>query len=234
MLIAPGVHQFNASFVNVFVVESPDGLMLVDSGQPGDTDKLLKQMREAGLDPSSIRLIFLTHGDGDHIGGAARFQALSGARVLAHPADVAHVEGREQRLPAASGLGLLLRPLFGVMSRTVMKVKPVKVDQQVKEGDTVADGWQVIHLPGHTAGQVGLYHPERRVALAADAINHRRGLGAPPPVFTPDMPAAYASIRKLAGLDINVLGMGHGDALTQDTSGQLRAFAATLPRGTAA
>ena len=229
MLIAPGVHQLNASFVNVFVVETPGGLMLVDTGQPGDTDKLLKLMGEASLDPARIRLIFLTHGDTDHIGGAARFQALSAAPVLAHPTDVAYVEGRDQRQPTSSGLGWLVRPLFRVMSRTVMKVKAVKVDQQVKEGDTVADGWRVIHLPGHTAGQVGLYHPTRRIALVGDALNHRRDLGAPPPIFTPDMPSAYASIRKLAGLDINVLGMGHGDALTQDTNRQLRALAATLP-----
>ena len=229
MLIAPGVHQFNASFVNVFVVETPDGLLLVDAGQPGDTDKLLQQMRAAGLDPARIRLIFLTHGDTDHIGGAARFQALSGAQVLAHPTDVAYVEGRDYRRPAASGLGLLLRPLFAVLSRTLMRVKPVKVDRQVKEGDTVADGWRVIHLPGHTAGQVGLYHPTQRIALVGDALNHRRDLGAPPPIFTPDMPAAYASIRKLAGMDINVLGMGHGDAVTQNAAEQLRALAATLP-----
>ena len=57
----------------------------------------------------------------------------------------------------------------------------------------------------------------------------RRDLGAPPPIFTPDMPAAYASIRKLAGMDINVLGMGHGDAVTQNAVEQLRALAATLP-----
>lgn len=229
MLIAPGVHQLSASFVNVFVVEIPEGLLLVDTGQPGDTDKLLTLMRQAGLDSSTIRLIFLTHGDTDHIGGAARFQALSGATVLAHPADVAYIEGRDRRLPAASGLGLLLRPLFMVMSRTVMRVTPVRVDRQVKEGDTVADGWQVIYLPGHTAGQVGLYHSERRVALAGDAIRNSPRLGGPPSVFTPDMPSAYASIRKLAGLDIQVLGMGHGAALTQNVGEQLRALAAKLP-----
>ena len=230
MLIAPGVHQFNASFVNVFVVAIPDGLLLVDTGQPGDTDKLLKRMREADLDPAQIRLIFLTHGDTDHIGGAARFQAVSGARVLAPQADVAYVEGRAHRLPSASGLGWLLKPLFWVMARTVMRARPVTVEQQVKEGDTVADGWQVIALPGHTAGQVGLYHPQRRIALVGDALSNQRGLGAPPAIFTPDMSAAYASIRKLAGLDIQTLGMGHGEAVTQNAGEPMRALAATLPK----
>jgi glyoxylase-like metal-dependent hydrolase (beta-lactamase superfamily II) len=202
--------------------------MLVDTGLPRDTAKLIDQMRAVGFDPAGIRFIFLTHGDTDHIGGAARFQTASKAQIIAQRADVGLIEGREPRQVASSGLGRIIRPLFGLMTSTVMKAKPVKVDRIVAEGDTLADGWRVIHLPGHTPGHTGLYHPEKRVVIAGDALRTAGGLNPPPGIFTPDMRAARASIRRLAQLDFDVLGVGHGAPITSGAGDAVRARAAAL------
>ena len=42
---------------------------------------MIDSIRKVGFDPKNIKYILLTHGHLDHFGGAARIQALSGARV---------------------------------------------------------------------------------------------------------------------------------------------------------
>lgn len=217
MQIAPGVHQYTLPGVNAYLIETSADLILVDTGTPGDAKRLESMLRADGFDPTQIKIIFLTHGDVDHIGSAAHFKRLSNAQVMAHQADVPLVEGRAKRTPARTGMGWVIAPVFAVLSLTPMfKATPVTVNRTVAEGDTLPDGWRVVYLPGHTPGLVGLYNPDKKVVLAGDSIsNQGRKLGTPPAIFTPDMDTAHASIRKLAGYDFEVLGVGHGPAITQ-------------------
>ena len=112
--------------------------------------------------------------------------------------------------------------------RHLFRYQPAKVDCPVEDGDTLGR-WQVIHAPGHTAGSICFYHPERKIIIVGDALNHRRGrLGAPPPMFTPDMAKAHASIQKIAGLDFEVCCFGHGPPLKGNAAQRVRAFAESL------
>ena len=228
MEIAPGVFQITSAAVNLFVIDTGDGLMLVDTGLPRDGDKNITVMRSLGLDLGRVKAIVLTHGDIDHIGGAAQFKALTNAPILAHRLDVGFINGTAKRTLPRQGLGLVIGPVFDLVGGTLLRLTPVEVEQVVADGEVLAGGWRVLHLPGHTPGQVGLYHPTRRVVIAADALANRKGLTPPPPIFTPDMAAARASIRKLAALDFDTLGMGHGPALTNGAGAAVRAFAASL------
>jgi metallo-beta-lactamase class B len=56
--------------VGAFIVDSGDGLVMLDTGV-GDTDiaMMVKDMKNLGLDPSRIRLIFISHEHFDHYGG---------------------------------------------------------------------------------------------------------------------------------------------------------------------
>lgn len=229
MEIAPGVHLLPTFQVNLYLVETPNGPMLVDTGMAMDTPKVMTRLRQMGVDPARIHTIFLTHGDMDHVGGAAAFKAASGAPVVAHAADLAYIEGRAQRPSGTGWVSTLLAPIMQPVMRTRwIKAPPVSVDRLVDEGDSVADGWQVVHLPGHTPGLVGLYHPTRRVLLAGDAVSNIQRLRLPPPFLTMDTPAARTSVRKMAALDVDVLGIGHGPPLTGGAGEALRTLAASL------
>src|SRR5207244_3277863 len=107
---APEIRQLDVgSGTNAFVVMGTRP-MLVDTGWGQSTKKIERALHDLGLDPRDLALIVLTHGHGDHAGGAARLRQLSGAKVLAHAGDLAMLQaGHNRPLLPMGALGRLLR-----------------------------------------------------------------------------------------------------------------------------
>ncbi|HET7028194.1 MAG TPA: MBL fold metallo-hydrolase [Candidatus Limnocylindrales bacterium] len=86
---APGPANSDSLDAQVYAIDTGDGLAVVDSGAGRSIERLLAEVRSSGLDPSAIRWLLLTHGHGDHAGGAAAWKrAVPRVEVLAS-ADVA-------------------------------------------------------------------------------------------------------------------------------------------------
>src|SRR5262249_18327522 len=110
---------------------------------------------------------------------------------------------------------------------------PVEIAGTVSEGDEVA-GFEVVHLPGHAPGLIGLYRASDGLALVSDCFypvdpqtgrpGHAR---VPHRAFNQDTEQARASIRKLAAIGPRTAWAGHADALTGDVAAQLEEAAAT-------
>ncbi len=165
-----------------------------------------------------ITRIVLGHGDTDHRGAAPALRAL--APVLCHPDAVAQASGsggRDYWNPET--LPLDVRLLHGFAHRFVWDGGPVEIDGTVSEGDDVA-GFQVIDLPGHAPGLIGLWRERDRVALVSDCfyITDMHGRPQPPAVpldaYNLDTAQALRSIRKLAELEPAVVLPGHLGPLT--------------------
>src|SRR5436305_1860705 len=69
-------------FSSAYLVRG-DRPVLVDTGGPGEVEKLLAALRKAGVDPRDLSLILLTHGHAYHAGNAAALQRMTGAPVPA-------------------------------------------------------------------------------------------------------------------------------------------------------
>jgi glyoxylase-like metal-dependent hydrolase (beta-lactamase superfamily II) len=97
----------------------------------------------------------------------------------------------------------------------------------VKDDDDVF-GLRMIATPGHTAGHFSVFDPAGGLLVVGDAMGNDGSLTGSNPQFTADEAAADASIRKMAGLDVETILFGHGDPLEENAAEQLRAFAESL------
>ncbi|TXT20963.1 MAG: hypothetical protein FD138_4123, partial [Planctomycetota bacterium] len=86
--VARGVHLIgDLGPAAAYVVETSEGLVLIDAGLDSDARLLKSQMAKRKLDVKQLRAIFLTHVHGDHCGGAESLRAETGATVYAGKSD---------------------------------------------------------------------------------------------------------------------------------------------------
>ncbi len=193
---------------------------LVDSGHALERVVLLYELRRAGVRPSDLTGVLLTHRHSDHAGNAAFLRARYGVRIHAHRADAAVLAGDAPRPRIPRAPGDPLASAFAAIENRFPAARVV-VDRALDEGDAVA-GLEVHWVPGHTDGSVFYRHASTRTLLTGDTLltahpplTLRAGLCLPYPSYAADLPRAHASIRAFhdKGLAYEHLLAGHGPPL---------------------
>jgi glyoxylase-like metal-dependent hydrolase (beta-lactamase superfamily II) len=102
------------------------------------------------------------------------------------------------------------------------RVEPVAIDQALTPGEMlpIAGGIDVIHTPGHCAGQVALLWRRGRMLFAGDVCMNIMGLG--DPIGFESLEDGRASQRKLTSLSFDAAGFGHGESIVRDASTRFR------------
>ncbi|MCX5795781.1 MAG: MBL fold metallo-hydrolase [Elusimicrobia bacterium] len=208
--IRRGLYLLESALANCYLIEGTRGLTLFDTGQPSSAPGLIEEIERNGFSIRDIEAIVLSHSHFDHAGGARGLLERHRVKVFAHPADSPSVKGQDQ---PPRNLGMrLLRFLIGLR----YPYRPLEVVVPIDEGEALRHlpQWQVLRLPGHTAGSIGLYQPGEKALLCGDALNNRgRRLAIPGDAHCQDPVAARESVRKMGALDLEVLGCGHGPVL---------------------
>ncbi len=203
-------------FVNAYVFEDPSGIYVVDTTISRSARPVRKAFDKASTPLSKIGTILLTHQHVDHVRGAARLKEESRAVVACHSADADVVEGKTP-------------PRMSVLLRLFFRPPPVAVSRRLSDGDQVGP-FRVVHLPGHTAGAVAFYHPERRILFSGDTVVERKGqLTLPAANFAADLPQAVQSLQLLKKLPVELLLPGHGVPVRKGFTEQLDALIARAP-----
>jgi len=232
MKIAEGVHKVDGTRIgHAYLVEGAERLALIDTGLARSTDAVLRAVAVLGRRPEDLREIVITHCHADHIGSLAELAERTSAQVCVHAADAAVVRG-EQPMPEVRARGV-----FGWVASRVSGMMmgkpptPSRVDRELQDGDELEVGdLKVVHTPGHTPGHIALHMASKRVLFVGDAVFNLPALGLRPPMAMVSVDTAQAkeSIRKLAGLECDIVCFGHGRALTREAAGRLRRFAEGL------
>ena len=81
MEVVPNLFWIEGRASNIYVWRSEPGLLMVDTGMPGDAKRILDAMRENDLDAEDVAAILITHADIDHAGGAAIIMRLKHRKV---------------------------------------------------------------------------------------------------------------------------------------------------------
>jgi glyoxylase-like metal-dependent hydrolase (beta-lactamase superfamily II)/predicted ester cyclase len=222
--VAEGVWVVRGGFpvktMNVYLIRDGDGVTVFDAGIAG----MGQALRAVCAQHGGARRIILGHADPDHRGAAPALDV----PVFCHPLerDTAVKDEPLRDYWDLAKLRPYARPYFRRML-PAWDGGAVSIDQTVTEGDEVA-GFEVLELPGHAPGLIGLFRASDRLALVSDTVytldiqtGRKGGPRVPHPAFDADVEQARASIRKLAALDPQVAWAGHADPVTGDVRRQL-------------
>lgn len=201
--------------MNVYLIEDQGGVTVYDAGISG----MEGAIRAACVPLGGIRRVILGHADADHRGAAGGL----GAPIHCHPLERSAAESSSP-FREYWNLGLLsgwARPVYPRLLSS-WDGGAVEIAGTVEEGDRIA-GFEVVHLPGHAPGLIGLFRAEDRLALVSDCfytLNPETGLRneahVPHPAFNHDTAQARESIRKLAALKPIVAWAGHAKPASGD------------------
>ena len=220
--VIKGVHVVPMGLANAFLIEGDDGLTLIDAGFSSKEAVVFGVICGLGRSPDQLKHLIFTHGHPDHIGSAAAIVRETGARTYMHPLDIPMAESGGPFRPMTPAPGLLGQVLCRLFFHPDERVEPVAIDQPLTAGDIlpIAGGIEVIHTPGHCAGQVALLWHPGRMLFAGDVGTNLIGLG--DPVGFESLEEGRASQRKLASLSFDAAGFGHGGPIVRDASTHFR------------
>jgi len=170
---ADNFYFLGTGIVAAWAVNTSDGIILIDAlDNQAEVDKfIIAGLQHFGLDPARIKTIIVSHGHGDHYGGARYLQDKYHAKLYMTALDY---DLAEKPLTAPRDWG-----------------PPPRRDQVAKDGDTVTLGDETIKLfitPGHTPASLSMLIPvkdkgQNRTLLYLGGITNK-GL-------KPEMHAAY-------------------------------------------
>ena len=98
MKIVDGIYQVEGVNGKVYLVEDGEKLILVDTGLPRSSKKIVKAIEELNRKPSDISFIVLTHFHIDHVGSAKKMKQLTNAKIAVHQIDADYVARRNRHL----------------------------------------------------------------------------------------------------------------------------------------
>ena len=133
-------------FVSSHIVDTGEGLILIDSQYPQSLYLLLENIRKVGLNPYDIKYILHSHGHYDHLGGTRALVELTGAKTVIGRADRDYANGTLD-LTWAKELGFTYYEMF-------------EPDILLDDGDVLALGKtriRCVSTPGHTPGVMSLF-----------------------------------------------------------------------------
>jgi glyoxylase-like metal-dependent hydrolase (beta-lactamase superfamily II) len=199
------IHSLTLGFVQVYLIETPDGLFLVDCGMPGQEKKILAAMQRLGR--QDLKLIFITHAHADHTGSAAALKRLTGAQTAIHRLDAEAL--RTARMPAR-GRSWLMRQVMAVMTRLV-RLQPVQPDIVLEDGDRLERyglPGRAIHTPGHSPGSCCLVLDDHS-GFVGDLVSTTGEPHLQHDIID-DWAQLHASYLRLRELELEKVYVGHG------------------------
>jgi glyoxylase-like metal-dependent hydrolase (beta-lactamase superfamily II) len=204
------IRVIDLGFVNAFLIKTGDGYILIDTGIGQQWSKLETELLQAGCLPDKLKLVIITHGDGDHTGNGAQLQRKYQAKIAIHAADRAMIEtGLEQKRTASSFLGKSFL-MLGKLANRGSHFDTFHPDVLLEEGESLAVyGWdaRVLHTPGHTSGSISIL-TEAGELFVGDTFSNRRHPAVAP--FIENFEELRASVIRLKGLDAKIVYPGHG------------------------
>ena len=219
--VVPGLHLLRLGIANAYLWHDADGATLVDTGPPGSGAAVSAALQSLVMRRQDLRRIVLTHFHDDHAGSAAELASWAGAQVIVGRADAPFVRGDVPGPPPS--FTPAEQALHVVVAADLEPASACRVDREAEDGQVLdlAGGAVVLGVPGHTSGSIALHLPQHGVLITGDTVAEHQGQVVLGP-FNTDRAGAWASLQRLASVDVEVACFGHGEPVTTNAGAALR------------
>ena len=238
--VAPGLHRIDTPlgdrYASLYLAEGDDSVVLYDTGIDGTIPThVLPALTSLDRTPADVSAVIISHCDVDHFGGAADArESFPNARLLAGAADRPLIENFERYLDERArgfvdAYGWDEDPAVLEWCRSV--TRETRLDASASDGDRFDLGGgrtvEVIELPGHSHGHLGLDVGWADAVLVGDAVlaasvDLADGTPAFPPTYR-FVDEYLATVARLEALDRDLLLTAHYPVMRGD---DVRAFLA--------
>lgn len=143
--IADGLYYVGDRKVCIHLIDSGDGLILIDSGYLGATHLLVDSIWRAGFDPANVRWIIHSHGHSDHFGASDEFRSMYGTKLAISRIDAELLKKYPERFISSTSYPFAKIPDF---------------DREIEDGEIFEHGnvkIRCVLTPGHTPGVLSLF-----------------------------------------------------------------------------
>jgi len=196
---------------HVYVVGKLDSqdLSLIDAGLMGKGNYKIQSIQNMGIDLKAITRIIMTHTHLDHIGCLAEIrEQIPWAELWVHYIEAGPLEEGDER--TVYGM-----EMFQNMCMMQYNIKPgaftFLADKRLQGEENLDIGgmtWEVLHIPGHSPGSIGLYNKSEKILIPGDVVYADYAIGR----F--DLHGASGlelknSLLQLADLEVDILLPGH-------------------------
>ncbi len=188
--IFPGVHQirvdYNGRPLKLYLLIGEEASLLMDTGDAGIPERdILPYFQQIHFAPARLTFIMATHPDVDHTGGLARMkQAVPQAKLCCGTLDREQCETPEGLMNIRNSAYLHWHQI-GPDAAARQKILPrcggpVALDFTLNGGEVLRLGeslqLQILHLPGHSRGHLGIFLPGHNAAIIGDAVHGNANL----------------------------------------------------------
>jgi len=142
--IADELYYVGDKKVCVHLIDTGEGLILLDSGYIGTAHLLIDSIWRAGFDPANVRWIIHTHGHHDHFGSSEEFRIMYGTKLAISRVDAEMLKNNPDAI-----------------NKSVYPYARVpNFDKEIEDGEVFELGGVKIRCvltPGHTDGVLSLF-----------------------------------------------------------------------------
>jgi glyoxylase-like metal-dependent hydrolase (beta-lactamase superfamily II) len=211
------VHNIGSYTVKNYLLETPVGIIAIDTGYPGGFGKFKERFKRK-WPLSSLKYIFLTHHHDDHAGFLNELIDSTDATLILHNKALEYLATGRSNEPPGAGYSSYPASLFSKVKKDfsyppvivpVNRAIPISSeDRQIFE--EIELPISILFLPGHTEDSIGLFLPETGQLFCGDAAMNAVISVARHTIWIEDAAAFGRSWDKMLSLEPKMIYPSHG------------------------